>query len=61
MKLKHSTGGRQIDVAPQHVSMYESQGWVRVSAPTTTKRTARPRAGSSAAAGSDTTLTGASK
>jgi hypothetical protein len=43
-KLRHESGGRQIDVAPDSVETYESQGWRRVSpkraAPKATPETA---------------------
>ena len=42
MKLKHSTGGRQIDVAPEYVPMYESQGWREVAKPAAKKSPAKP-------------------
>lgn len=37
-KLRHESGGRQIDVNPDTVETYESQGWQRVS-PRAAKRT----------------------
>lgn len=43
MKLKHRTGGRTIDVAPDMVAMYESEGWVRVPATAAKKATAKRR------------------
>lgn len=39
-KMKHETGGRQIDVAPDMVGMYESQGWQKVTPPAS--KTAKP-------------------
>lgn len=39
-KLRHESGGRQIDVAPDQVETYESQGWQRVS-PRPAKRTSK--------------------
>lgn len=38
-KLRHESGGRQIDVNPDTVEVYESQGWQRVSSQRTQKKT----------------------
>lgn len=35
-KMKHESGGRQIEVAPDMVPMYESQGWQKVTTSTST-------------------------
>lgn len=32
-KLKHETGGRQIEVSPDMAHVYESQGWQKVTPP----------------------------
>lgn len=45
MKLKHPSGGKHIDVAPEHVGAYETQGWVKVPAtPAKKASAARKRA-----------------
>ena len=41
MKLKHETGGRQIDVSPDMAPMYESQGWRKVTSPSKPKSGAK--------------------
>lgn len=41
-KMKHSSGGRQIEVAADRVAMYESQGWVKVE-PTKKAATVGPK------------------
>lgn len=32
-KMRHKSGGPSIEVAPDRVAMYESQGWQKVAAP----------------------------
>jgi len=32
-KMKHESGGRQIDVSPDMVHMYQTQGWQTVTPP----------------------------
>jgi hypothetical protein len=41
-KMKHPASSHRIDVAPDQVAMYESQGWQLVSAPAA-RRAARKK------------------
>lgn len=41
--MKHPNASRQIEVAPEAVPMYASQGWREVEPKATTKKTTAPR------------------
>lgn len=49
-KMKHPSGRRQIDVAPDSVAMYQSQGWQIVEKPATRRAVKRASATSTSSA-----------
>lgn len=43
-KMRHKSGGRSIDVGPDQVPMYESQGWeVQAARPRSPRRSAKKK------------------
>lgn len=55
IKMRHSSGGRQIAVTPDLVDVYESAGWVRLPSTPAKKASAARKAAAATPSSSDTT------
>lgn len=58
MKMRHISGGRQIDVAPDMADTYASEGWVRVPVTPAKKAATKRKQAAAAPSSSDATNTG---